>query len=304
METDTRIDALDREFSIPGVARIVSGNGNLPKILIGTKAANAEIYLYGAQVTSWRPAGADEVLFVSEKSYWEAGRAIRGGIPVCFPWFRAKAGDKSAPSHGFVRIKEWRVDSISVEDEDACVCLSTESDESTRRWWPFDFRLEYRIRIGSTLRLELVMRNTGRTALRFEEALHSYFKVSDVERVRVRGLDGTVYLDNREGNREKTQHGDLVLSKQTDNAYKDAIGPVEIVDAALGRILKTEKQGSASTIVWNPWSDGASSMADLGGDEWPRMICAEGGNILMSAVSLNPGESHTMTITIRVAGAS
>ena len=304
METDTRIDALDREFSIPGVARIVSGNGNLPKILIGTKAANAEIYLYGAQVTSWRPAGADEVLFVSEKSNWEAGRAIRGGIPVCFPWFRAKADDKSAPSHGFVRIKEWRVDSISAEDEDACVCLSTESDESTRRWWPFDFRLEYRIRIGSTLRLELVMRNTGRTALRFEEALHSYFKVSDVERVRVRGLDGTVYLDNREGNREKTQHGDLVLSKQTDNAYKDAIGPVEIVDAALGRILKTEKQGSASTIVWNPWSDGASSMADLGGDEWPRMICAEGGNILMSAVSLNPGESHTMTITIRVAGAS
>ena len=140
--------------------------------------------------------------------------------------------------------------------------------------------------------------------MRFEEALHTYFKVSDVERVRVRGLDGAVYLDNREGNREKTQHGDLVLSKQTDNAYKDANGPVEIVDAALGRILKTEKQGSASTIVWNPWSDGASSMADLGGDEWPRMLCVEGGNILMSALSLNPGESHTMTITIRVAGAS
>ena len=119
METDTRIDALDREFSIPGVARIVRGNGNLPKILIDTKAATAEIYLYGAQVTSWRPAGADEVLFVSEKSYWEAGRAIRGGIPVCFPWFRAKADDKSAPSHGFVRTKEWRVDSISAEDEDS-----------------------------------------------------------------------------------------------------------------------------------------------------------------------------------------
>jgi glucose-6-phosphate 1-epimerase len=305
MEPNTSVEALDRKFSIPGITRIVSGNAGLPKILIDTKAASAEIYLYGAQVTSWRPTGADEVLFLSEKSYWEAGRAIRGGIPVCFPWFRAKADDKSAPSHGFVRIKEWRVDSISAEEEDSlCVCLSTESDESTRRWWPFDFRLEYRITVGATLRLELMMRNTGRTALRFEEALHTYFRVGDVERVRVRGLDGVIYLDNRDGNREKSQPGDVALSRQTDNAYKDATGPVEIVDPLLRRVLRTEKQGSASTIVWNPWSDGASSMADLGGDEWSRMICAEGGNILMSAVSLKAGESHTMTITIRVAGAS
>jgi len=113
-----------------------------------------------------------------------------------------------------------------------------------------------------------------------------------------------IYLDNRDGNREKSQPGDVALSRQTDNAYKDATGPVEIVDPLLRRVLRTEKQGSASTIVWNPWSDGASSMADLGGDEWPRMICAEGGNILMSAVSLKAWESHTMTITIRVAGAS
>jgi len=250
------------------------------------------------------PAGADEVLFVSEKSHWEAGHAIRGGIPICFPWFRAKADDKSAPSHGFVRTKEWRIESISAEAEDSVrVCLSTESDESTRRWWPFDFRLEYRITVGAKLRLELVMKNSGQSALRFEEALHSYFKVGDVERVRVRGLDRVVYLDNRDGNREKSQSGDVALSRQTDNAYKDATGPVEIVDPLLRRVLKTEKRGSASTIVWNPWSDGASAMADLEDDEWSRMICAEGGNILMSAVSLSPGKSHGMAIRISVEGA-
>ena len=183
----------------------------MPKILIEAKAASAEIYLYGAQVTSWMPAGADEVLFVSEKSHWEAGRAIRGGIPICFPWFRAKADDKSAPSHGFVRTKEWRVESISAEAENSVrVCLSTESDDSTRRWWPFDFRLEYRITVGAKLRLELVMKNSGQSALRFEEALHTYFKVGDVKRVRVRGLDGADYLDNREGNSEKIQRGDVV----------------------------------------------------------------------------------------------
>ena len=139
--------------------------------------------------------------------------------------------------------------------------------------------------------------------LRFEEALHTYFKVGNVERVRVRGLDGADYLDNRDGNREKAQRGDVVLSEQTDNAYKDSTGLVEIVDPLLERVLKTEKLGSASTIVWNPWSDGAVSMADLSEDEWRGMLCVEGGNILTSAVSLGPGESHAMMVTIRVAEA-
>jgi glucose-6-phosphate 1-epimerase len=302
MERDTQMEQLNREFAIPGVVRIARGNGSLPKILIETKAATAEIYLYGAQVTSWVPAGADEVLFVSEKSHWEAGRAIRGGIPICFPWFRAKADDKSAPSHGFVRTKEWRIESISAEAEDSVrVCLSTESDESTRRWWPFDFRLDYRITVGAKLRLELVMKNSGQSALRFEEALHSYFKVGDVEQVRVRGLDGAIFLDNREGNREKIQRGDVVLLRQTDNAYANANGMAEIIDPLLGRTLKTEKLGSNSTIVWNPWSDGASSMADLSEHEWRQMLCVEGGNILTSAVSLDPGQSHSMAIAICLA---
>jgi len=305
MESDTKIEALNEQFSIPGVTRILRGNGNLPKILIETGSATAEIYLYGAQVTSWKPAGAGEVLFVSEKSYWEAGRAIRGGIPVCFPWFRAKVDDPHAPTHGFVRTKEWQVESISMDPgNSASVCLSTASDESTRRWWPCDFRLEYRIAVGTSLRLQLVMKNSGQTALRFEEALHTYFKVGDVERVRVRGLDGVAYLDNRDGNREMTRPGDLILSRQTDNAYKDSVGPVEIIDPLLGRILKTEKQGSASTIVWNPWSDGASSMSDLGDQEWRGMLCAEGANILTSAVNLDPGQSHAMTVTIGVVGES
>jgi glucose-6-phosphate 1-epimerase len=305
MESDTKIEALNDQFSIPGVAGVLRGNGDLPKILIETRSATAEIYLYGAQVTSWKPSGADEVLFVSEKSHWETGRAIRGGIPVCFPWFRGKVDDPHAPSHGFVRTKEWQVESISTKPGDSvCVCLSTASDESTRRWWPFDFRIEYRITVGMTLRLDLEMTNCGPTALRFEEALHTYFKVSDAERVRVRGLDGVAYLDNCDGNREKTQAGDLILSGQTDNAFKDAIGPVEIIDPLLGRILKTEKQGSASTIIWNPWSDGASSMSDLGDHEWRGMLCVEGGNILKSGVDLRSGQSHGMSITILVACAS
>jgi glucose-6-phosphate 1-epimerase len=305
MEKDPRIAALNEKFSLAGIAEIVSGNGGMPKIRIDTRPAAGEIYLHGAQVMAWKPNGHAEVLFVSERSHWKQGAAIRGGIPVCFPWFRGKADDPHAPSHGFVRTKEWQVESISTEPDDSVrVCLSTASDESTRRWWPFDFRLEYRVTVGMTLRLELEMTNCGATALRFEEALHTYFKVSDVGRVRVRGLDGVAYLDNRDGNRQKTQRGDLILAGQTDNAYQDATGPVEIIDPLKGRILKTEKQRSASTIVWNPWSEGASSMADLGDQAWREMLCVEGANILTSAVSLDTGQSHAMTITIRVAESS
>jgi glucose-6-phosphate 1-epimerase len=301
MASDGRILALNKSLAIPGSVQIVEGNGGLAKIQIQTAAAVGEIYLHGAQLTSWKPAGADEVLFVSEKSHWEDGRAIRGGIPVCFPWFRAKADDPEAPAHGFVRTKEWQLESITGVSSDAvCACFSTESDDATRGWWPFDFRLEYRITVGARLNLELRMKNCGTSALRFEEALHTYFNVGDVEQAKVWGLDGTAYLDNRDGNHRKTQKGELRLSNPTDDAFVGAAGPIEIADEVLGRSLKTKKQNSNSTIVWNPWRDGASSMADFGSDEWRRMLCVEGGNILDAAVQLEPGEVHAMNVEISV----
>jgi glucose-6-phosphate 1-epimerase len=302
MTNNARILALNQGLALPGGVQIVEGNGGLPKIQIQTAFAEAEIYLHGAQLTAWKPAGAAEVLFVSEKSHWEDGRAIRGGIPVCFPWFRAKADDPQAPAHGFVRTKQWRLESLTGEPDGAILAyLSTGSDETTRRWWPCDFRLEYRISVGTRLKLELTMKNLGQSVLRFEEALHTYFRVADVERVHVIGLDGAAFLDNRDGNRRKIQTGELRLSAQTDDAFVGAAGPVEIVDEVHGRRLKTEKGNSNTTIVWNPWRDGASAMTDFGSDEWRRMLCVEGGNILDSAVTIGPDEAHTMTIEISVA---
>jgi glucose-6-phosphate 1-epimerase len=225
-------------------------------------------------------------------------KRFAGASPVCFPWFRAKSDDPQAPMHGFVRTKEWQVDSISIVDEDAvCARLSTASDGASRKWWPCEFQLEYAITVGKFLKLELKMQNTGDRMLRFEEALHTYFRVSDVRNVGVRGLDRLKFLDNRDGNLEKMQAGELVLTKQTDNAYLNATGPVEIID--LERRLTTEKLNSHSTIVWNPWSDGAAKMSDFGADEWTSMLCVEGGNIMDAAVSLEPGQSHTMTVSIQ-----
>lgn len=299
MDEDSRIATLNSQFSLPGMAQVVTGNGGLAKIRIEARSAKAEIYLHGAQITSWQPAGMDEALFLSGKSDWLDGKAIRGGIPVCFPWFRAKADDPHAPSHGFVRTREWQLESLrAAAGEAVCARFATASDDASRRWWPFEFRLEYGITVGRDLLLELTIRNTGDKDLKFEEALHTYFKMGDVRRAQVIGLDGVTYLDNRDGNREMKQQGDLVLTRQTDNAYRDAMGPVEIVDRTLARRLRTEKQNSTSTIVWNPWSEGAAGLSDFGADEWQTMLCVEGGNILGSAITLNPAQAHTMTIVI------
>jgi glucose-6-phosphate 1-epimerase len=180
------------------------------------------------------------------------------------------------------------------------VALSTESDESTRRWWPHEFRITNRVSIGKVLRMELVVTNTGSTTFRFEEALHTYFRVSDAQSIRVRGLDQVTYLDNTDSNRAKLQTGDLSFVSPTDNAYIDSYATAELIDPGWHRIVRTEKRNSATTVVWNPWQQGAASLSDLGDEEWQQMACVEASNILSAAVSLDPGHEHSLDATLSV----
>jgi glucose-6-phosphate 1-epimerase len=294
------IDELNKRFAIDGVARLTAGNNGLPRVSISGPAATAEIYLHGAQLTCWCPAGAEEVIFLSKQSQWAAGHAIRGGIPVCFPWFRNKADDPKAPSHGFVRTRAWQLDSVEKLGDAVRVSLSTSSDEGTRAWWPYDFHLQHRLTIGADLAQELVMTNTGSKPLRFEEALHTYYRVGGADAVRISGLDAVEYLDNTDNNRENRQQGDIVFTAQTDRAYVDTTHPVEIIDPILRRRIRLEKQESRTTVVWNPWSTGAQSLADLGDDEWRMMACVEASNIRAFAVDLEPGQQHCMKTLIKV----
>jgi glucose-6-phosphate 1-epimerase len=297
--SDSPIEAWNRRFAIFGV-RVVADAGGLAKIEIATPQAAAEIYLQGAHLTSWKPAGGGEVVFLSRQSKFEAGKAIRGGIPVCFPWFRGKADDAKAPAHGFARTSEWEIEGITSAGNSVAVELSLTASEATRRWWPHDFEARLRFRVGERLELELAVKNTGDGAFRFEEALHTYHRVGDAARVKVGGLDGVTYLDNRDGNRAKVQMGPVEFTAATDNAYQATAEALEIADAVLGRRMRVEKRGSRSTVVWNPWIEGAAAMADLGDDEWREFACVEAANILEEAVTLGPGESHAMGVTIEV----
>jgi glucose-6-phosphate 1-epimerase len=261
------------------------------------------MYLLGAGVTSWKPSGADEVLFVSTASKWAEGRAIRGGVPICFPWFGNKADDPKAPAHGFVRAKPWQLESIAQKRNSVIVAMWTTSDEETKKLWPADFRLVHRVTFGRELMMELEMTNTGTSALGFEEALHTYFRVGDVQKVRVRGLNRIHYLDKTDRNKEKTQKGEVAIGAETDSVYLDTHHVVELEDPVLRRQILVRKENSLATVVWNPWIAKAKGMSDLGDDEWQQMVCIETCNVAKHAVKLAPGLKHTMKAIIGVSRA-
>ncbi|MGA7460377.1 MAG: D-hexose-6-phosphate mutarotase [Candidatus Korobacteraceae bacterium] len=288
------IAELQRRMEIPGAAHVLPGNGGLAKVQIATPIVAGEVYLHGAHVTSWKPAGKEEVFFVSENSLWQDGHAIRGGVPICFPWFGDKADDPHAPAHGFVRTKEWKLEKITAHGADVSVELSTESGPDTRQWYAADFRLVYRVTYSSDLTLELIMLNTGREPLRFEEALHAYHNVGDAAQASIAGLDGIQYLDKTDSFREKTQAGEIHITRETDRVYLNTSHPLTVTDTVLQRRIVVTKKNSLSTVIWNPWSEKALTMSDMGQHQWKRMLCIETSNVGEFAVSLAPGQQHTM----------
>ena len=290
---------LGRRFRIPGAAQVVVGNGGLPKVVVSTPEASGEMYLHGGHVTSWKPKDMREVLYLSPNSLFVDGRAIRGGIPVCFPWFGDKADDPAAPAHGFVRTKDWQLEAVERTGTPVVVTMSTASDEGTRKWWPFDFRLGCRASFGQELKVELIATNTGSDAFTFEEALHAYFAVKDCEVATVRGLDGTRYLDKTDSYVEKSQVGDVRFSGETDRVYLETKSALALVDDAGKRTTTVEKENSHTTVVWNPWSEKSAALQDLGADEWKNFVCIETTNVGPSAVTLEPGQSHTMAMIVR-----
>ncbi len=289
---------LNRRFGIPGLAELVAGHSGLLKVRVTSGACSGEMYLHGAQVTSWVPSGASEVLFLSSQSRWEDGKAVRGGVPVCFPWFRGKADDPQAPAHGFVRTKSWQLESITESGAGVEVIMFTESDEGTHRWWPGEFRAVHRVTFGAELVMEFAVTNTGTLPIRFEEALHSYFRVAEAGSARVAGLDGVHYLDNMDSNRDKVQHGSIAITLATDRAYLDTKGEVDLDDSLLRRRIVLRKENSLTTVVWNPWQEGAQALTDLGDNEWRHMLCVEASNVMGYAIELLAGQKHRMKATI------
>lgn len=301
MASSASFSELNTRHGISGISSVVAGSGGLPKVVINSPQCSGEIYLHGGHVTSWAPKGEREVFYLSPNSQWLDGRAIRGGVPVCFPWFGDKADDPTAPAHGFVRTKAWDLESIEANGGDVKVSLGTESSAETSKWWPHEFRLVCRATFGAQLKIELTVSNTGASAFSFEEALHAYFRVGDVEHVAIRGLDSTRYIDKVDQRAVKMQSGDLRITAETDRVYLDTEQAIELTDTDGLRLIRIHKQKSRNTVLWNPWAQKAASMHDLGAGEWKSFVCVETANAGETTVRVDPGQSHSMTAFIEVA---
>jgi glucose-6-phosphate 1-epimerase len=301
------IEELNAHFGLDspaGVAEIIAGNGGLPAVTVKTKSgAEGTVYLHGAHVAAWKPeglAGGEDVLWLSTKSTWLPDKPIRGGVPICFPWFGPKKDDPHAPAHGFARLRTWNLESIEAQGSAIVVTLALQSDEHTKKLWPFDFLLRHRVSFGEALSLSLELTNTGTAALTAEEALHTYFSVGDIQPLTITGLDGVRYLDKVDGAQEKIQDGDITITAETDRVYLDTTATTTINDPLKQRKITIAKEHSHATVVWNPWIAKAKAMADFGDDEWPHMLCVETCNVGKSQVTVEPGHTHIMTATIQV----
>ena len=264
---------------------------------VGTDTSAAQVYDYGAHVWSWSLDG-NAVLWTSAESVFDTGRALRGGVPICWPWFGPGRSGDLTPAHGFARISEWTLDG-RVDRGSAEVLTYVLDPEAAPDALPGeDWRLTYEVSVGDELELTLTVANRGVTSFEYELALHTYLRVGDVRRVSVKGLDGASYLDKVTGQRE-LQTGDVTLTAETDRVY-DRAGDIVVTDPVLGRRLHISTEGAGSTIVWNPWVAKAAAMPDFGDDEWPGMLCIEGGNVLDHAVTLEPGASATLRYKVAV----
>lgn len=295
------IDALNSTFAIPGIASIVAGNGDLPCVHITNAHASARVYLHGAHLTDFQPRGADPVLWMSASSRFANNAPIRGGVPICWPWFGPNAQDAKLPAHGFARTNPWTLSALRAEaNGDTTVVLNLHDSEATRSLWPHPFKLTLTLRIGAKLDMQLTSKNTGNTPFTYAEALHTYFTVKDVRTISIAGLQGVSYLDKVSGLANQVASAPITISGETDRVYQATTSLCTVHDENKKRNIEIAKQGSQSTVVWNPWIAKAAAMADFGNDEWPSMVCVETANALEHAITLAPGNSHTLQATIGV----
>ncbi|MFM9265451.1 D-hexose-6-phosphate mutarotase [Tychonema sp. BBK16] len=291
------IDQLNTDYGIAGHLTFAAGNGGFPMIHIDNGQAKALISVYSGQVLSFQPATeTTDLMFVSDKAYYAEGKAIKGGVPICWPWFGPDPEGLGRPAHGFVRNRLWNVVTTSTTPEGATqVILGLKDTEETRAMWPQAFELTIAITIGTTLTVELITRNLGDKAFPLTQAFHTYFQVGDISRVLVLGLENTQYLDKADGGVEKTQVGGVVAAGEVDRIYLDVPNELVIEDSSLNRRIRIKSSGSKSAVVWNPWVKIAASMADLDDSDYQRLICVETTNAATDIVEVPAHGEFSLT---------
>lgn len=292
-------DELDDRFGIEGEVGFAELENDLIFVTVSNKYADADICLYGAHITSFRPHRGNEMLWMSQDSLFEEGKAIRGGIPVCFPWFGPHPTDANLPQHGFARLTYWEVNrTSSLPNGETQICLSLNSSAFSKTYWPYDFYAELIFTIGNKLSVEFQINNTSKEAFSYSSALHSYFLISSIENIAISGLEKTSYHNQLDGS-DGTQEEELLnITAPTTHHYYNTQADCVIIDPVFRRRTRIAKEGSKATTVWNPGEETCARMTDMHEDAFIEFVCVETVNAFEDTIHLQPGKCHKVALTL------
>lgn len=296
------IQQLNNDFGIKNQLEMTAGQGGFPMITISNRSAKALISVYGAQVLSFQPLNQrEDLLFLSGQSLYKQGKAIRGGIPVCWPWFGPDPKGLQRPNHGFVRNHFWRlVKTEAISDTETRVSLLFDENLKQENTWRQPFNLLMEITVGDSLRLKMTTINTDDKPFSITQAFHSYFRVGNIERVNVDGLGGCDYFDKLDQGEQKLQGDELTVSQEVDRVYIDVTKDLTIVDPVLKRRIRISAPNTSTAVVWNPWSNGCQKMADLDDSDYRQFICVEAGNIAFDLIKVQPGGEYSLQVDFSI----
>lgn len=296
------VEQLNESFGITGQVEVVEGKGGFPIVEVQNEKATAKISVYSAQVLSFQPAGEPEdLMFVSDNAYYKVGKATKGGIPICWPWFGPDPEGKGRASHGFVRNRMWNLLSTEATSTgETRVRFGLTDTDETKAIWPHTFELTMDVLVGNGLTVTLTTRNTGDTSFSITQALHTYLTTGDIAQVKVLGLEDTQYIDKPDGGQQKTQTGAVTVSGEVDRIYTDVKPELVVEDGDLGRRIRISTSGSKTAIVWNPWSEIAEKMADLAAQDYQRFICVETANAANDVVEVAADGEYQLQATYAV----
>ncbi len=263
---------------------------------IQNDSAEAKIALQGAHLFHYKVKNKAALLWVSEKAYFEEGKAIRGGVPICFPWFGKNKENATLPQHGFARTALWKV--VLEEEIEEChthIRLQLKPDADTLEQWSYLFDLYLDVTIGDELSIALSVTNTDSKVFEISTALHTYFQVSDINTIRIKGLDASRYY-NALDNTSYKQKGDILIQEEVDRVYSDPSDTITLLDGESK--VKLQQEGSNSLVVWNPWIEKSAQMGDMSAEGYRSMVCLETANAREDSRVLKPNETHILQAII------
>ena len=290
------LEQLNSQFGINNVLSFQKNDSGFTMVKIDNEFASSTISVYGGQVLSYKPHNEKEdLLYLSEQSTYQDGQAIRGGTPVCWPWFGDDRSGLGLPSHGFARNQPWKViQSESLKDGSTVVTLLLTDTDDSLAVWPHSFELYIEFIVGDKLTINLTTKNTGEKAFTYTQALHTYFNISDIEDVNVLGLASKYYLDKLDDFKLKIQEGNISFDKEVDRIYQAAPFRVYLSDPGFKRRVAISSSGGHTTVVWNPWKEAVKSIKDLSENSYRQFACVETVNAAEDFVLLEANEQHTL----------